>query len=174
MRARFDIEFHVRHIALPHPGDWRQLCIQIARIHARPLDLSKPLWEMYVIEGLDNVEGTPKNSFAVMTKIHHSAIDGVSGAELTAVIHDIEPDAIPEPPTEQWIPEEDPSLLELGMRTAVRNIQEPFRFLRVMSRTIPSIANVMRSDPREEVENSSSVPRKSPSVIPSSTARPSI
>jgi len=155
----FDIEFHVRHIALPHPGDWRQLCIQIARIHARPLDLSKPLWEMYVIEGLNNVEGTPKNSFAVMTKIHHSAIDGVSGAELTAVIHDIEPDAIPEPPTEQWIPEEDPSLLELGMRTAVRNIQEPFRFLRVMSRTIPSIANVMRSDPREEVENSGSVPR---------------
>jgi diacylglycerol O-acyltransferase len=155
----FDIEFHVRHIALPHPGDWRQLCIQIARIHARPLDLSKPLWEMYVIEGLDNVEGTPKNSFAVMTKIHHSAIDGVSGAELTAVIHDIEPDATPEPPTEQWIPERDPSLLELGMRTAVRNVQDPFRFLRVMGRTIPSIANVMRSDPQEEVENSGSVPR---------------
>jgi diacylglycerol O-acyltransferase / wax synthase len=155
----FDIEFHVRHIALPHPGDWRQLCIQIARIHARPLDLSKPLWEMYVIEGLDNVEGAPKNSFAVMTKIHHSAIDGVSGAELTAVIHDIEPDATPEPPTEHWIPERDPSLLELGMRTVVRNVQEPFRFLRVMSRTIPSIANVMRSDPQEEVENSGSVPR---------------
>jgi len=46
--ANFDLEFHVRHIALPKPGDWRQLCIQAARLHARPLDLDKPLWEMYV------------------------------------------------------------------------------------------------------------------------------
>ncbi len=155
----FDIEFHVRHIALPHPGDWRQLCIQAARIHARPLDLSRPLWEMYVIEGLDNVEGVPKNSFAVLTKIHHSAIDGVSGAELTAAIHDIEPDAVPEPPEEEWVPERDPSLIELGLRTAERNIREPFRFLKVMSRTIPSIAKVMRRNPEEEVESSGPVPR---------------
>ena len=56
----FDLEFHVRHIALPKPGDWRQLCIQVARLHARPLDLGKPLWEMYVIEGLDQVEGLPR------------------------------------------------------------------------------------------------------------------
>ena len=49
-----DVEFHVRHIALPAPGDWRQLCIQVARIHSRPLDRSKPLWEAYVIEGLEN------------------------------------------------------------------------------------------------------------------------
>ena len=47
----FDVEFHVRHIALPHPGDWRQLCIQVARLHSRPLDRSRPLWEAYVIEG---------------------------------------------------------------------------------------------------------------------------
>ena len=71
----FDLEFHVRHIALPNPGDWRQLCIQAARLHARPLDRSKPLWEAYVIEGLDNVAGVPKGSFALLTKIHHAAID---------------------------------------------------------------------------------------------------
>lgn len=155
----FDLEFHVRHIALPHPGDWRQLCIQVARIHARPLDLNKPLWEMYVIEGLDNVEGAPKNSFAVLTKIHHSAIDGVSGAELTAAIHDIEPDAVPEPAIDKWVPERDPSLLELGLRTAVRNVQDPFRFLKVMSRTIPPIAKLMRGNPEDEVESSGPVPR---------------
>ena len=62
----FDLEFHVRHIALPRPGDWRQLCIQAARLHARPLDMRKPLWEAYVIEGLDNVEGVPKDSFALV------------------------------------------------------------------------------------------------------------
>ncbi len=53
--AELDVEFHVRHIALPQPGDWRQLCIQVARLHSRPLDRSKPLWEAYVIEGLHNV-----------------------------------------------------------------------------------------------------------------------
>ena len=55
----FDLEYHVRQLALPHPGDWGQLCIQVARLHSRPLDLSRPLWELYVIEGLDNVEGVP-------------------------------------------------------------------------------------------------------------------
>ena len=57
-----DVEFHVRHIAVPHPGDWRQLCIQVARIHSRPLDRSKPLWEAYVIEQLNNVPGIPPGS----------------------------------------------------------------------------------------------------------------
>jgi len=155
----FDIEFHVRHIALPHPGDWRQLCIQAARIHARPLDLSKPLWEMYVIEGLDNVEGVPKGSFAVLNKIHHAAIDGVSGVEMMSAIHDLEPNAEPAPPDEPWIPEQDPSVLELGLRSATRNLREPFRFARVMGRTIPPIAKLMWSDPQDEVEGSGPVPR---------------
>ena len=97
----FDLEFHVRHIALPKPGDWRQLCIQAARLHARPLDLTKPLWEAYVIEGLDNVEGVPKGSFALVMKIHHAAIDGVSGAEMAAAIHDLSPDAEIEDPLDE-------------------------------------------------------------------------
>jgi len=63
--ANFDVEFHLRHIALPQPGDWRQLCIMISRIHARPLDMSRPLWEAYIIEGLDNIEGLPKGCFAI-------------------------------------------------------------------------------------------------------------
>jgi diacylglycerol O-acyltransferase len=56
----FDLEYHVRHIALPKPGDWRQFCIQVSRIHARPLDLNRPLWEIYVIEGLDSFLTCPK------------------------------------------------------------------------------------------------------------------
>ena len=155
----FDLEFHVRHIALPHPGDWRQLCIQTARIHARPLDLSKPLWEMYVIGGLDNVDGVPQDSFAVLTKIHHAAIDGVSGAELAAAIHDITPDAAPEPPEKPWVPERDPGLLELAARTTANNIRQPFRFLRVMSQTVPPLARVFLADPEKEVESSGPVPR---------------
>ena len=98
----FDLEFHVRHIALPKPGDWRQLCILAARLHSRMLDLSRPLWETYVIEGLDNVEGVPPGSFALLQKTHHAAIDGMSGMEMTSAIHDLTP--TPEPPatTDTW------------------------------------------------------------------------
>ena len=59
---------------------------------SRPLDLDRPLWELYVIEGLDNVEGVPKGSFAVVSKVHHAAIDGMSGMEMTSAIHDDSPE----------------------------------------------------------------------------------
>ena len=89
-----DVEFHVRHIAVPHPGDWRQLCIQVARLHSRPLDRSKPLWEAYVIEGLHNVPGVPPGSFALYTKMHHSIVDGESGTEIMRALHSLTPESI--------------------------------------------------------------------------------
>ena len=155
----FDLEFHVRHIALPHPGDWRQLFIQVARIHARPLDLARPLWEMYVIEGLDNVEGVPKGGFAVLTKIHHAAIDGVSGAELAGAIHDLSPDAEPPPAEHRWVPEREPGTVELGLRTALNNVRYPFRVTRMLGRNAPGLVRMFRSSPEDEVENSGPVPR---------------
>ncbi len=90
--ANFDVEFHLRHIALPEPGDWRQLCIQTARLHSRPLDMSRPLWEAYIIEGLDNIPNLPKGSFAVYTKMHHSLVDGAGGSSFMAALHDLVPD----------------------------------------------------------------------------------
>ncbi|MEX0706545.1 MAG: wax ester/triacylglycerol synthase family O-acyltransferase [Woeseia sp.] len=139
----FDLEFHVRHIALPKPGDWRQLCIQAARLHARPLDMRKPLWEAYVIEGLDNVAGVPKDSFALVTKIHHSAIDGVSGAEIAAAIHDLSPDAEVEEPARQWMPERIPTGVELLTKSAVRSLAGPVKFGRLLMRSAPSLAKVV-------------------------------
>lgn len=85
----FDIDFHVRHFALPKPGDWSQFCILVSRIHARSIDLSRAPWEMYVIEGLDNIEGIPKGSFAILTKLHHAAMDGTAAGELTWALHDL-------------------------------------------------------------------------------------
>ena len=87
----FDVEYHIRHIALPAPGDWRQLCILVARLHARPLDMSIPLWECYIIEGLDNIPDLPTGSFAVYTKMHHSLVDGAGGQAFMAALHDLEP-----------------------------------------------------------------------------------
>jgi WS/DGAT/MGAT family acyltransferase len=109
----FNIEYHVRHIALPKPGDWRQFCIQSSRIHARPLDLQRPLWEMYVIEGLDSFLDLPVGSFAVLLKIHHAAIDVTHGNEITSLLHDLSPVASVPAPAAPWFPETAPGSLTL-------------------------------------------------------------
>ena len=92
-----DTEYHVRHTALPQPGDWRQLMIQVARIHSRPLDRSRPLWEAYVIEGLDHIPGIAKGSFALYVKFHHAGVDGEAGAEIIKVIHSLSAEFSEEP-----------------------------------------------------------------------------
>ena len=140
----FDLEFHVRHIALPEPGDWRQLCIQVARLVSRPLDLDRPLWELYVIEGLDNVEGAPAGSFALVTKVHHAAIDGMSGMEMTSAIHDDEPTGAPSVPAAEWLPETAPSTAELLWRAGVSNTLRPMHASRVVTRTIPQLGRLQR------------------------------
>lgn len=117
----FDVEFHLRHIALPYPGDWRQLCILIARLHSRPIDMSRPLWESYVIEGLKNVDGIPKDCFVIYTKIHHSIVDGGGADNFMAAIHDLEPithdDDLPE---EVYQADVRPTPMEL-INTSTRN-----------------------------------------------------
>jgi WS/DGAT/MGAT family acyltransferase len=155
----FDLEFHVRHIALPKPGDWRQLCIQVARLHARPLDLGKPLWEMYVIEGLDGVADLPVGSFAILTKIHHAAIDGISGVEMTAAVHDLEPNGVAPPPDHPWVPESEPSVFELAVRSTVNNIRQPFRFARILSEAAPPAIRAMLEFREDEDDPSTEIPR---------------
>ena len=87
----FDLEYHVRHISLPKPGDWEQLMAQVARLQARQLDRSRPLWMAHVIEGLEHVPGVPRGAFAVFMKFHHAAIDGTTGQAVQAVMHDRQP-----------------------------------------------------------------------------------
>src|SRR3954447_16001596 len=82
----FDIEFHVRELALPAPGDDRQLAEQAARLHARPLDRRRPLWELYLIHGLQGGRA------AIYTKVHHAAIDGVSGNDILTALLDLTPE----------------------------------------------------------------------------------
>lgn len=130
----FDIEFHVRHIALPEPGDWRQLCIQAARLISRPLDPSRPLWEMYVIDGIDGVEGYPPGCFAVLTKAHHAAVDGASGTDLATATQDLSPDAPPPPPPDTpWKGEPVPSDAELLARAGWNNVTRPWEAVRRMT-----------------------------------------
>ena len=123
----FNIEYHVRHLALPKPGDWRQFCIQSSRIHARPLDLNRPLWEMYVIEGLDSFLDLPVGSFAVLLKTHHAAIDVAHGNEITKLLHDLSPTSSPPPPAAPWFPETPPGNLQLFWLAGLNLALFPFR-----------------------------------------------
>jgi WS/DGAT/MGAT family acyltransferase len=142
--SEFDLEYHVRHIALPRPGDWRQFCIQTARLHARPLDLSRPLWELYVIEGLDGIKGVPKGAFAMVLKLHHAAVDGKSGVEMLNAIHSLAPTLDdPPPPAVPWQPEKDPSPFELYSRATANMIRQPARAARATGRLVPGLGRAM-------------------------------
>jgi diacylglycerol O-acyltransferase / wax synthase len=140
----FDLEYHVRHIALPAPGDWRQLCIQVARLHSRPMDLSKPLWEFIIVEGLDKIEGLPKGCFALVAKVHHAAIDGMSGVEMSAAVHDLAPIPITSPKASDWKSESSPPVGELLFRTWINSIRQPVRFAETLIKTIPGVARLGR------------------------------
>ncbi len=135
----FDLEFHVRHIALPKPGDWRQLCILMARLHARGLDMRRPLWEAYVIEGLNEVEDLPSNSFAIMLKIHHAAIDGVSGAEIIAAIHTLAPDAPLPEAEDDWRGEQPPATSKVWTQAYINNMKRPVKLVKTASALIPNL-----------------------------------
>ncbi len=149
----FDLEYHVRHIRLPEPGDWRQLCIQVSRLHSRPLDFTKPLWEFTVVEGLDDIEGLPRGSFAIVTKIHHACIDGVSGVDMIEAIHDLEayPEDIPRP-TRPWTGEQEPNPFELILRAQFNNFTQPYRFAEVLARTIPALGRLGRGLAERKLE----------------------
>ncbi len=156
----FDLEFHVRHIRLPEPGDWRQLCIQTSRLHSRSLDLTKPLWEFTVIEGLDSVPGLPKGSYGIVSKIHHACIDGVSGADITEAIHSLEPyPESPPPPAVPWKGEDVPNPLELVTRANFNNMTQPFRFAEVMAQAIPAMGRFQEGLLKKRFEVNANVPK---------------
>jgi WS/DGAT/MGAT family acyltransferase len=141
----FNIEYHVRHIALPKPGDWRQFCIQSSRIHARPLDLQRPLWEMYVIEGLDTFLDLPVGSFAVLLKVHHAAIDVTHGNEITKLLHDLSPVAPAPVPAAPWFPESAPGNLMLFWLAGLNLATFPLRMAQPLSSGWTSLKSTVKT-----------------------------
>ncbi len=136
----FNLDFHVRHLAIPAPGTMAQLETQVARLASRPLDQSKPLWESYVIDGL------PDDRFAVFTKMHHAAVDGAAGAELLGILSDLEPGA-PRPDLEaEWAPAERvPTPMELLGRGALGMVRQPANIVRYQARLIREIGQSSRN-----------------------------
>ncbi len=144
---RFDLEYHVRHIALPDPGDWRQFCIQASRIHARRLDLSRPLWELYLVDRLDSVDHLPRDSFALLLKLHHAALHGQEGADIVTLLHELTADAPRPAPPEPWFPSSEPATTEVLLRALAHNIGSPLGprpIARALTRLAPRVIGMVR------------------------------
>lgn len=128
-----DLDFHLRELTLLPPGGQRQLGDQVALIHSRPLDRSRPLWELHLIHGLEG------GRVGLLTKVHHAAVDGVSGLELLSTLFDPSPDVrdlgiSPTPP-----PGRTPGQLELLIRGVAAQSGQPVRALRVAPNVLPNL-----------------------------------
>jgi WS/DGAT/MGAT family acyltransferase len=122
---RFDLEYHVRHTALPAPGTLAQLKNLVARVMAQPLDRNRPLWETWIVEGLEG-----GRQFAMITKIHHCMIDGASGVDLANIQFSPSPEPRELPPPEPFRPHPAPRRLELFLDEARRTAGIPTEILR--------------------------------------------
>jgi diacylglycerol O-acyltransferase / wax synthase len=117
---RFNIEYHVRHTALPAPGSIEELRMLSGRIFSQRLDRSKPLWEMWLVQGLSD------NRFALITKTHHAMVDGVSGVDLATVLFDLGPVPQKLEPPEPWTPEPEPNQADLVAAGVKGLVKAPF------------------------------------------------
>jgi WS/DGAT/MGAT family acyltransferase len=126
----FNLEYHVRHSALPSPGSEEQLRNMAARVFSQQLDRTKPLWELWLVQGLT------RKRFALISKTHHALVDGVSGVDIATVLFDLKP--VPEPThaEHEWIPAPQPSSAELAARGAEGVAKIPLAFARRLERAI--------------------------------------
>jgi diacylglycerol O-acyltransferase len=119
--TNFNLEYHLRHTALPEPGSEDQLRALAARIHSQQLDRTKPLWELWLVQGLAD------GRFALISKTHHAVVDGIAGVDLATVLFDMEPVPPPLPHEgEPWVPQPEPNAVALAARGVRGLIRLPF------------------------------------------------
>lgn len=149
----FNLEYHMRHLALPKPGDWKQFRAQVARLVGRPLDLTRPPWELTVIEGLDGIEGLPAGCFANVLKVHHSAIDGVAGVELFTALHQLEPHHEPAKIEDQWKPEAVPGNRRLLQSAGLHAVTRPVAVAQLLLSNASALARAAFDELRADDED---------------------
>jgi diacylglycerol O-acyltransferase len=108
--VNFNLTYHIRHTALPDPGGEAQLKRLVGRVFSQQLDRSKPLWELWLAQGLE------RDRFAILTKTHHAMVDGISGVDIGTVLFDFEPVPEPTPVEDDWVPQPEPHTTELVAR----------------------------------------------------------
>ena len=134
----FDLDFHIRETAVAPPGDDRHLAELVARIVGRPLDRTRPLWELYMIHGL------PEGRIGILTKIHHAVVDGVSGAEILSILLDLSPEGreVPPPEKRRRRGERVPSQTEMLGRGLLGAPAQPIRAVATLPRMLPNLAGI--------------------------------
>jgi diacylglycerol O-acyltransferase / wax synthase len=134
-----NLTYHVRHTALPEPGSEHQLRVLAARIFSQQLDRSKPLWEIWLVEGLKG------DRFAIVGKTHHAMVDGVSGVDITTVLFDTEREpAESSKPLDRWIPTPEPSRAQLLAEALVQRALDPREAVRGMRRVVRGPRRALR------------------------------
>jgi len=154
----FDMEYHVRHIALPQPGDWRQLCILTARIHSQPLRRDKPMWEIYVIEGLNNIEGYPPKCFALLLKVHHCAMDGATGTQFMNIVHDLSPETTAMDAAPPWLVER-PSVARMLGRAYLDAWRKPGQMMGMLKGAGPTYMRLRKGRQEKHFHNLADKPK---------------
>lgn len=135
----FNLDSHILHVGAPPPAGTHELGEIVGRFASLPLDRSRPLWQMLVVNGLEN--GTA----ALVTKMHHATIDGVTGADLMAYLLDLTPDADdPEPPDEPWVPDDQPGDLQLLVSGVIDRLADPMSGPKAVVRTGRSLFEMAR------------------------------
>ncbi|HEU4599667.1 MAG TPA: wax ester/triacylglycerol synthase family O-acyltransferase [Solirubrobacterales bacterium] len=119
--VNFNLTYHIRHSALPDPGGEAQLKRLAGRVFSQQLDRSKPLWELWLVQGLE------RDRFAILTKTHHAMVDGISGVDIGTVLFDLEP--VPEPVQveDDWVPQKEPGTSELVARGIADAVAAPVK-----------------------------------------------
>jgi diacylglycerol O-acyltransferase len=156
----FDLEYHVQHGRLPEPCNWRQFCVHMARYHSRPLDMSLPLWEMYVVEGLDHIKGLPEGCYAVATKIHHAAADALSLSGFLGALADSDAEGTPAIPlnSAKLRRSPTPSLLDMGVRAVWHTVRSPIGMIDAVMRAAPNLYSLAEDTLRLSTEQPHRVP----------------
>lgn len=121
--VNFNLTYHIRHTALPEPGGEEQLRRLAGRVFSQQLDRSKPLWELWLVQGLE------RDRFAILTKTHHAMVDGISGVDIGTVLFDLEPIPSPAPSEDGWVPQREPTTAELVARGALDAAAAPVHLI---------------------------------------------
>jgi diacylglycerol O-acyltransferase len=128
--VNFNLTYHIRHSGLPEPGGEEELKLLAGRVFSQQLDRSKPLWELWLVQGLE------RDRFAILTKTHHAMVDGISGVDIATVLFDLEPIPKPVEVRNDWAPKPEPSTSDLVVRAATDLAKTPLRLARRASEAV--------------------------------------